>query len=253
MAKAENKIDKSTQSVTEKLKNLYRLQLIDTKIDQIRILRGELPLEVSDLEDEIAGLETRIANFKNDITKLNEDISFSENAKLDAEALIKKYTEQQNNVRNNREFDSLSKEIEYQNIEIELCDKKIREYKHEIEQKTAQIEEANEKLVDKQQHLEQKKQELDTIISETKVDEEKQNKEREEIAENIDPRLLAAYSRIRNNVLNKLAVVSIERDACGGCFNKITPQRQIDIKSSRKIIPCEFCGRILVDPDILEK
>ncbi|MBP8992794.1 MAG: hypothetical protein KBG30_03155 [Bacteroidales bacterium] len=253
MAKAENKIDKSTQSVTEKLKNLYRLQLIDTKIDQIRILRGELPLEVSDLEDEIAGLETRIANFKNDITKLNEDISFSENAKLDAEALIKKYTEQQNNVRNNREFDSLSKEIEYQNLEIELCDKKIREYKHEIEQKTAQIEEANEKLVDKQQHLEQKKQELDTIISETKVDEEKQNKEREEIAENIDPRLLAAYSRIRNNVLNKLAVVSIERDACGGCFNKITPQRQIDIKSSRKIIPCEFCGRILVDPDILEK
>ncbi|MFY9591669.1 MAG: C4-type zinc ribbon domain-containing protein, partial [Bacteroidales bacterium] len=171
----------------------------------------------------------------------------------DAEALIKKYTEQQNNVRNNREFDSLSKEIEYQNLEIELCDKKIREYKHEIEQKTAQIEEANEKLVDKQQHLEQKKQELDTIISETKVDEEKQNKEREEIAENIDPRLLAAYSRIRNNVLNKLAVVSIERDACGGCFNKITPQRQIDIKSSRKIIPCEFCGRILVDPDILEK
>lgn len=253
MAKAENKIDKSTQSVTEKLKNLYRLQLIDTKIDQIRILRGELPLEVNDLEDEIAGLETRIANFKNDITKLNEDISFSENAKLDAEALIKKYTEQQNNVRNNREFDSLSKEIEYQNLEIELCDKKIREYKHEIEQKTAQIEEANEKLVDKQQHLEQKKQELDTIISETKVDEEKQNKEREEIAENIDPRLLAAYSRIRNNVLNKLAVVSIERDACGGCFNKITPQRQIDIKSSRKIIPCEFCGRILVDPDILEK
>lgn len=253
MAKAENKIDKSTQSVTEKLKNLYRLQLIDTKIDQIRILRGELPLEVSDLEDEIAGLETRIANFKNDITKLNEDISFSENAKLDAEALIKKYTEQQNNVRNNREFDSLSKEIEYQNLEIELCDKKIIEYKHEIEQKTAQIEEANEKLVDKQQHLEQKKQELDTIISETKVDEEKQNKEREEIAENIDARLLAAYSRIRNNVLNKLAVVSIERDACGGCFNKITPQRQIDIKSSRKIIPCEFCGRILVDPDILEK
>lgn len=253
MAKAENKIDKSTQSVTEKLKNLYRLQLIDTKIDQIRILRGELPLEVNDLEDEIAGLETRIANFKNDITKLNEDISFSENAKLDAEALIKKYTEQQNNVRNNREFDSLSKEIEYQNLEIELCDKKIIEYKHEIEQKTAQIEEANEKLVDKQQHLEQKKQELDTIISETKVDEEKQNKEREEIAENIDARLLAAYSRIRNNVLNKLAVVSIERDACGGCFNKITPQRQIDIKSSRKIIPCEFCGRILVDPDILEK
>lgn len=253
MAKAENKIDKSTQSVTEKLKNLYRLQLIDTKIDQIRILRGELPLEVSDLEDEIAGLETRIANFKNDIAQLNEEIAFRENAKLEAEALIKRYTEQQNNVRNNREFDSLNKEIEYQNLEIELCDKKIREYKHEIEQKTAQIEEANEKLVDKQQHLEQKKQELDTIISETKVDEEKQNKEREEIAENIDPRLLAAYSRIRNNVLNKLAVVSIERDACGGCFNKITPQRQIDIKSSRKIIPCEFCGRILVDPDILEK
>ncbi|MCK9499369.1 MAG: hypothetical protein GX793_10050 [Bacteroidales bacterium] len=253
MAKTENKIDSATQSVTEKLKSLYRLQLIDTKIDKIKILRGELPLEVSDLEDEIAGLETRITNFQNDISQLNEDITSRENAKIDSETLIKKYTEQQNNVRNNREFDSLSKEIEFQTLEIELCDKKIKEYKYEIDQKTTQIEDAKAKLSDRQLHLEQKNLELNSIISETKLDEEKETKEREVIAQSIDSRLLAAYSRIRNNVLNKLAVVSIERDACGGCFNKIPPQRQIDIKSSKKIIPCEFCGRILVDPDILEK
>lgn len=253
MAKADNKIENSTQSVTEKLKGLYRLQLIDSEIDKIKILRGELPLEVNDLEDEIEGLETRITNLKKDVEQLNEQISLRENSKIESQNLIKRYTEQQNNVRNNREFDSLNKEIEFQNLEIILCDKKIKEYKHEIEQKLLLIEEANTKLSDRKGHLEQKKFELNSIISETQIDEEKLIKERDVISQNIESRLLAAYSRIRNNVLNKLAVVSIERDACGGCFNKIPPQRQIDIKSSRKIIPCEFCGRILVDPDILEK
>lgn len=253
MAKADNKIENSTQSVTEKLKGLYRLQLIDSEIDKIKILRGELPLEVNDLEDEIEGLETRITNLKKDVEQLNEQISLRENSKIESQNLIKKYTEQQNNVRNNREFDSLNKEIEFQNLEIILCDKKIKEYQNEIEQKLLLIEEANTKFSDRKGHLEQKKFELNSIISETQVDEEKLIKERGAISQNIESRLLAAYSRIRNNVLNKLAVVSIERDACGGCFNKIPPQRQIDIKSSRKIIPCEFCGRILVDPDILEK
>jgi predicted nucleic acid-binding Zn-ribbon protein len=216
-------------------------------------MRGELPLEVRDLEDEIAGLETRLANLNAEVDQLQAQISTRENGKTEAQALIKRYTEQQNNVRNNREYDSLSKELEFQNLEIELCEKKIKEHKYDIEQKSVLIEESTSRLNERKSDLEQKKSELDSIISETQIDEEKLNVEREKIATSIDSRLLYAYSRIRNNVLNKLAVVSIERDACGGCFNKIPPQRQLDIKSSRKIIPCEYCGRILVDPDILEK
>jgi predicted nucleic acid-binding Zn-ribbon protein len=253
MAKTDTKIESANLSVTDKLKSLYKLQLIDSEIDRIKIMRGELPLEVQDLEDEIAGLETRVSNFDTETGNLDKQISLRENAKTEAQALIKKYTDQQNNVRNNREFDSLSKEIEFQSLEMELCDKKIKEHKAEIELKTQQIEESKTKLEERKKDLEVKKAELDSIISETRIDEEKLNKERETIATTIEPRLLYAYSRIRNNVINKLAIVSIERDACGGCFNKIPPQRQLDIKSSRKIIPCEYCGRILVDPDILEK
>jgi len=253
MAKTNTKNELANLSVTEKLKSLYRLQLIDSEIDRIKIMRGELPLEVQDLEDEIEGLETRISNFETETENLEKQISMRENAKNEANALIKKYSEQQNNVRNNREFDSLSKEIEFQSLEIELCDKKIKEHKAEIELKTQQIDESKTKLEERKKDLNVKKDELDNIISETKIDEEKLDKEREVIAAAIEPRLLYAYSRIRNNVLNKLAIVSIERDACGGCFNKIPPQRQLDIKSSRKIIPCEYCGRILVDPDILDK
>ncbi|HOZ30959.1 MAG TPA: C4-type zinc ribbon domain-containing protein [Bacteroidales bacterium] len=253
MAKTNTKIEIANQSVSDKLKSLYRLQLIDSEIDRIKIMRGELPLEVQDLEDEIAGLETRILNFETETGNMEKQISLRENAKNDANTLIKKYTEQQNNVRNNREFDSLSKEIEFQTLEIELCDKKIKEHKTDIELKTQLIEGSKFKLEERQKDLEVKKNELESIVSETKIDEEKLTAERESIASYIEPRLLYAYSRIRNNVLNKLAIVSIERDACGGCFNKIPPQRQLDIKSSRKIIPCEYCGRILVDPDILEK
>lgn len=253
MAKTNTKIETVNLSVTDKLKSLYKLQLIDSEIDRIKIMRGELPLEVQDLEDEIEGLETRMTNFETETGNLEKQISVRENAKTEAQTLIKRYTEQQNNVRNNREFDSLSKEIEFQSLEMELCDKKIKEHKAEIELKTQLIGESKDRLEERKKDLEVKKAELDSIISETKKDEDKLNKDREFISTTIEPRLLYAYSRIRNNVLNKLAIVSIERDACGGCFNKIPPQRQLDIKSSRKIIPCEYCGRILVDPDILEK
>ncbi len=253
MAKTDNKIDSASISVTDKLKSLYRLQLIDSEIDRIKIMRGELPLEVRDLEDEIAGLETRITNLELETTQLASQINARELGKTESTALIKKYTDQQNNVRNNREYDSLSKEIEFQTLEIELCEKKVKEHKFDIEQKTVFIDESKVRFEERKKDLEQKKAELDSIISETQIDEEKLSKEREVIATHIESRLLYAYSRIRNNVLNKLAVVSIERDACGGCYNKIPPQRQLDIKSSRKIIPCEYCGRILVDPEILEK
>ncbi len=253
MAKTDSKIEIAGLSVTDKLKSLYKLQLIDSEIDRIKIMRGELPLEVRDLEDEIEGLETRIANLETETAQLTSQIHARELGKTEANALIKKYTEQQNNVRNNREYDSLSKEIEFQTLEIELCEKKVKEHRIDIEQKTIYTDESKGRLDERKKDLEQKKAELDSIISETQIDEEKLNKDREHIAGNIESRLLYAYSRIRNNVLNKLAVVSIERDACGGCFNKIPPQRQLDIKSSRKIIPCEYCGRILVDPEILEK
>ena len=253
MTKTDNKIESAAITVNDKLKSLYRLQLIDSEIDRIKIMRGELPLEVRDLEDEIAGLETRITNLESELNQLNMQIKAREIGKTDATALIKKYTEQQNNVRNNREYDSLTKEIEFQNLEIELCDKKIKEHRAEIEIKTVLIDESKSKFEERNKDLDQKKSELDSIISETQIDEEKLMSQRETISTQIEPRLLYAYSRIRNNVLNKLAVVSIERDACGGCFNKIPPQRQLDIKSSRKIIPCEYCGRILVDPEILDK
>jgi predicted nucleic acid-binding Zn-ribbon protein len=253
MTKKQTKAEASSLSINDKLKSLYRLQLIDSEIDRIKITRGELPLEVVDLEDEIEGLETRLNNLESEVTQLKSQIAARENGKKESDALIKRYTEQQNNVRNNREYDSLTKEIEFQNLEIELCDKKINEHAADIEIKTTIIEDSRIKFEERAKDLEVKKSELDSIIAETQKEEEKLNKEREIIATNIEPRLFHAYSRIRNNVLNKLAVVSIERDACGGCFNKIPPQRQLDIKSSRKIIPCEYCGRILVDPEILEK
>ncbi len=247
------KNEASNLSVTDKLKSLYRLQLIDSEIDRMKTMRGELPLEVNDLEDELAGLETRISNLESEVEFLNSQINSREMAKVESETLIKKYTEQQNNVRNNREYDSLTKEIEFQTLEIELSDKKIKEFKYDIEVKKQMIEDAKLKFADRSKDLELKKAELQSIIAETQLDEEKLNKQREEISNQIEPRLLYSYSRIRNNVINKLAVVSIERDACGGCFNKIPPQRQLDIKSNRKIIPCEYCGRIIVDPEILEK
>ncbi len=254
MAEQKTKIEETAEiSVEDKLKALYQLQQVDTSIDKIKILRGELPLEVQDLEDEIAGLETRINNYQEEIDTLEQSINAKKQEMLNAEGLIKKYEEQQNNVRNNREYDSLSKEIEFQTLEIELCRKKINEFTAEKENKSEVIKEAKDTLEERKGDLESKKSELDEIVSDTRKEEENLNTSSSEIQEIIEPRLLTAYKRIRSNARNGLAVVVVERDACGGCFNKIPPQRQLDIKSRKKIIVCEYCGRILVDDEILEE
>jgi uncharacterized protein len=245
------KSHESEISVEERLRALYGLQLVDSEIDKIKTLRGELPLEVQDLEDEIAGLETRLGNLRDEVTNLDKSVAKKNNEITDAEALIKKYEEQQKNVRNNREFDSLSKEIEYQNLEIELFNKKIREFNFQIEEKKVVIAESESVLSDRQADLENKKSELDEIISDTQKEEEGLYKKSDKIQSVIEDRLLTAYKRIRSNARNGLAVVSIQRDACGGCFNQIPPQRQLDIKSRKKIIVCEYCGRILVDDEII--
>ncbi len=240
-------------SVEQRLTALYSLQQIDSQIDKIKIVRGELPLEVEDLEDEIAGLETRIANFQEDKDKFEQFITEKNESIKESNALIKKYTEQQMNVRNNREYDSLTKEIEFQNLEIQLSEKKIKEAKFRIDGIVADMKDANEKLEMRQQDLTAKKSELTGIIAETEKEEDELVKKSQQNEELIEERLLTAYKRIRTNARNGLAVVQIERDACGGCFNKIPPQHQLDIKLHKKIIVCEYCGRILVDEDIAKK
>ncbi len=247
------KAHESEISVEERLRALYSLQLVDSEIDKIKTLRGELPLEVQDLEDEIAGLETRLGNLKEEVVNLEKSVSKKHNEITDAEALIKKYEEQQKNVRNNREFDSLSKEIEYQNLEIELFNKKIKEFNFQIEEKKVVIAESEGALLERKTDLDNKKSELDEIISDTQKEEEGLYKKLETIEEIIEDRLLTAYKRIRANARNGLAVVPVQRDACGGCFNQIPPQRQLDIKSRKKIIVCEYCGRILVDDEIIKE
>jgi uncharacterized protein len=239
-------------SVEDRLRALYGLQLVDSEIDKIKTLRGELPLEVQDLEDEIAGLETRLGNLKEEVANLDKAIAKKNNEIVESQTLIKKYEEQQKNVRNNREFDSLSKEMEYQNLEIELCNKKIREFNIQVDEKKVLIAESDAIFSDRKADLENKKNELEEIISDTKKEEEGLYKKSEKIQNVIEERLLAAYKRIRSNARNGLAVVSIQRDACGGCFNQIPPQRQLDIKSRKKIIVCEYCGRILVDDEIIQ-
>lgn len=240
-------------SVEERLRALYNLQLVDSEIDKIKTLRGELPLEVQDLEDEIAGLETRLSNLKEEVVNLEKAVSKKNIEITEAETLIKKYEEQQKNVRNNREFDSLSKEIEYQRLEIELFNKKIKEFLFQIDEKKAVIEESEAILTDRKGDLENKKSELDEIISDTQKEEEGLYKKSEKVESIIEERLLSAYKRIRSNARNGLAVVPVKRDACGGCFNQIPPQRQLDIKSRKKIIVCEYCGRILVDDEIIQE
>jgi len=238
-------------TVEEKLQALYRLQVVDSEVDKIRTLRGELPLEVQDLEDEVEGLETRIGKLNEELKEMETAVKTKQNEIIDAENLIKKYEEQQNNVRNNREYDSLSKEIEYQTLEIELCNKKIKEFTTLIEEKNLVIEDSKKNLDELKGDLENKTSELDSIIADTRKEEEELNKDSEKIGKIIEDRLLTAYRRIRQNARNGLAVVPVQRDACGGCFNQIPPQRQLDIKSRKKIIVCEYCGRILVDEDIL--
>lgn len=252
MAKENTGAETKEMSVEEKLKALYDLQVVDTSVDKIRILRGELPLEVQDLEDEIEGLQTRVSKFDEDIENLEKSIAGKKQEIQNAQSLIKKYEEQQNNVRNNREYDSLSKEIEFQSLEIELCEKRIKEFTSQIEEKKSIIEESATVLNERKADLDNKKKELDDIVAETQKEEEVLLSKSETIRSIIDSRLLTAYTKIRGNARNGLAVVTVERDACGGCFNKIPPQRQLDIASRKKIIVCEYCGRILVDPEIQE-
>ena len=239
---------KAKQStVEEKLVALYTLQSIDTEIDKIIILRGELPLEVQDLEDEITGLKTRVTNINDEIAAFDGSIKEKESLILDSKALMKKYDEQLKNIRNNREFDSLNKEIEFQTLEIELAEKRIKEAKASIVAKMDTISVAKMRLQDRTADLDAKNAELDSIIAETKKDEEKLGKQSAIAEKVIDERLLNAYKRLRGSVRNGLAVVPVLRDACGGCFNSVPPQRQMDIASRKKVIVCEHCGRVLVD------
>jgi hypothetical protein len=245
-----SKQDEKDISVELKLRALHELQTVVSEVDKIKVLRGELPLEVQDLEDEIAGLKTRLTNLDHEIKNLETSTNNKKIAIKDSQALITKYTEQQNNVRNNREFDSLSKEIEFQNLEIELSEKRIREFTIEMKEKEENITTSKQLLIERQDDLERKKAELQEIQEETKIEEERLKSKSEKIESFIEPRLLTAFKRIRKNARNGLAVVTIQRDACGGCFNKIPPQRQMDIANRKKIIVCEYCGRILVDPQI---
>ena len=246
----ESKKDPSEMSVEQKLKALYQLQTMLSEIDKIKTLRGELPLEVQDLEDEVAGLSTRIEKIQNDIADLKANVATKRIEIETAKASIEKYKAQQDNVRNNREYDVLSKEIEFQSLEVELCEKRIREALAAEKAKNEEIARSTETLEERQKDLEAKKAELEEIVSETKQEEEKLREKAKVLETTIEPRLLQAFKRIRKNSRNGLGVVYVQRDACGGCFNKIPPQKQLDIRSRKKIIVCEYCGRIMVDPEL---
>lgn len=237
-------------SMQEKILALYELQKIDSKIDGINKVKGELPLEVQDLEDEMAGMKTRIEHINAEIEELNSLTKQRKREVDQAKIMIGNYKEQQNNVRNNREFDAISKEIEYQELEIELAEKRLKEYAGGIKAKKLQLEEAENQMKEREADLAAKKAELEGIEAETAPLVEEYGVQEAQAKEKIDERLLAAYERIRRNVRNGLAVVTVKRDACGGCFNRIPPQRQADIRQGKKIIVCEYCGRILVaDPE----
>jgi uncharacterized protein len=235
------------QTVEQKLKALYELQTIHTKIDKIRQIRGELPMEVADLEDDVAGLETRIQKIKGELDDLEDDIVTRKNLIKDAQSNIKKYEAQLNEVKNNREYDAISKEIEIQGLDIQVSEKKIREFGFEIVTKTQIFEKAQADLDARKGDLDVKKEELGTITAETEKEENELLSQADKAKENIEERLLFAYNRLRHNAKNGLAVVTIQRDSCSGCFNQIPPQRQSDIRQRKKIIVCEHCGRILVD------
>ena len=246
----ENTKEKKELTVEERLKAVYDLQTLLSEIDRIKTLRGELPLEVKDLEDDIEGLKTRIAKFKEEAEELRKSVSTKKIEIQQAQAEIAKYSEQQNNVRNNKEFDFLAKEIGYKQLEIELCEKRIKEFAAQEEEKSQEVAESTAALEERQKDLDVKKSELDEIISETKQEEEKLRDKAKELETKIEPRLLQSFKRIRKNSRNGLGIVYVQRDACGGCFNKIPPQRQLDIRSRKKIIVCEYCGRIMIDPEL---
>ena len=238
------KKDPTDLSVEERLKTLFQLQQALSAIDEKKALRGELPLEVEDLEAEIEGLNTRIERIESDA------ISQKKGEIIDAQNSVERYKQQLNEVRNNREYDTLSKEIEYQSLEIELCNKKINEAQHRIAEKQEELQGNQNVLKEKQGDLDMKKSELDEIMDETRAEEEKLKEKAKELEAKIEPRLLTSFKRIRKNARNGLGIVYVQRDACGGCFNKIPPQRQLDIKMHKKVIVCEYCGRILIDPEL---
>ena len=246
----EAKKDPVDFSVEDKLKALYQLQTMLSEIDKIKTLRGELPLEVQDLEDEVAGLSTRIEKIESEIADLRSAVANKRIEIESARTSVEKYKAQQDNVRNNREYDVLSKEIEFQTLEIELFEKRIREAQQAEKAKNEELARSTEALEERKQDLEAKKAELDEIVSETKQEEEMLREKAKHLETTIEPRLLQAFKRIRKNSRNGLGVVYVQRDACGGCFNKIPPQKQLDIRSRKKIIVCEYCGRIMVDPEL---
>ena len=237
-------------SVEQKLKNLYSLQTKLSEIDEIKTLRGELPLEVQDLEDEIEGLSHRLHKYEEEIEHIKGDIAHKQESIKEAQAMMTRYQSQLDDVRNNREYDNLSKEIEFQSLEIELLRKKINDAERLINLKTGDLEKGRAALESRQQDLDQKKAELDEIVADTKADEEKLREKAKAIETTIEPRLLTAFKRIRQSSRNGLGIVYVQRDACGGCFNKIPPQRQLDIRMRKKIIVCEYCGRIMIDPEL---
>ncbi|MDC6384365.1 hypothetical protein D2V93_00560 [Flagellimonas taeanensis] len=245
--------NKKESTVEEKLRALYDLQLIDSRVDEIRNIRGELPLEVQDLEDEVHGLRTRLDKLKTDLETINFEITAKKNLIDESKTLIKKYNEQQKNVRNSREFNSLTKEVEFQELEIQLAEKNIKEFKAQIEQKKEVIAQTKDKLTEREGHLKHKKGELDAILAETEKEEKALLKKSEEYEDKIEDRLVQAYKRIRHNVKNGLAVVAVERGASGGSFFTIPPQVQVEIASRKKIITDEHSGRILVDPLLAEE
>ena len=244
------KKDPSELSVEERLKTLYQLQTALSAIDEKRLLRGELPLEVQDLEDEIEGLTTRVDKIAADIEEYQKAITTKKGEIADAEASVERYKEQLNEVKNNREYDTLSKEIEFQTLEIELCNKKIREANNKIADKQREMETSQALIAERQCDLDVKKNELEEIMEETRVEEDKLKETVKSLEAKIEGRLLTSFKRIRRNARNGLGIVYVQRDACGGCFNKIPPQRQLDIKMHKKIIVCEYCGRIMIDPEL---
>ncbi|MBP3838004.1 MAG: hypothetical protein ILA04_02585 [Prevotella sp.] len=246
MAKKEMK----EMTVEEKLKSLYQLQIALSGIDEKRALRGELPLEVQDLEDEIEGLTLRVEKIKHEIQEFKDAVVQKKGEIANAESSLTRYQQQLNDVKNNREYDTLTKEIEYQTLEIELCNKKIREADLRIQERTEDLERNEALMVERKGDLEDKKNELGEIMDETRAEEEKLRNEASELETKIETRLLTSFKRIRKNARNGLGIVYVQRDACGGCFNKIPPQRQLDIKMHKKVIVCEYCGRILIDPEL---
>ena len=244
------KKDPTDMPVEERLKTLYQLQTTLSGIDEKRALRGELPLEVQDLEDEIEGLNTRIEKIQNEIAEYEQAVVQKKGEIETAKASVERYKAQLNDVKNNREYDTLSKEIEFQSLEIELCNKKIKEANYRVEEKKAELAQNQEIIDDRRQALELKKSELDEIMEETRAEEDKLKAKVKDLEAKIEPRLLTSFKRIRKNARNGLGIVYVQRDACGGCFNKIPPQRQLDIKMHKKVIVCEYCGRILIDPEL---